>query len=337
MNLFLLRAKGKSASFMLLLFVLISCNNSPKKNEPQAETATVEVNKEPFFKISLAQWSLHEPIMEGSLDPVDFAEKARELGFEGIEYVSQLYTSKYKDAEDPQAAFNALIDTLKQKSEEYNVRNVLIMVDNEGDLASPDASAREEAIENHKKWVDAAQKLGCHSIRVNLFGSEDRDIWRNSSVAGLKGISEYAAGKNINVLVENHGYLSSDAKLLVEVMEEVNMENCGTLPDFGNFCLRRENGELWDAPCVKEYPKYEGVAEMMPYAKAVSAKTFAFNEEGEETTIDYGRMMNIVKDAGYNSYIGIEYEGTGLPPEEGILATRELLIKKGTNLNQEIQ
>ncbi|MDT0643242.1 sugar phosphate isomerase/epimerase family protein [Zunongwangia sp. F363] len=329
----LLRVTGISAFMLLFLFAFSACKDSSKKNEQHPEAEAVASSKEPFFKISLAEWSLHEPIMEGSMDAVDFAEKANELGFEGIEYVSQLYTDKYQNADDPEAAFNALIDTLKQKSEEYHVRNVLIMVDNEGDLASPDEEARKQAVENHKKWVDAAQKLGCHSIRVNLFGSEDRDVWKKSSVAGLQDISKYAADKNINVLVENHGYLSSDAKLLVEVMEEVNMENCGTLPDFGNFCLRREGGELWDAPCVKEYPKYEGVEEMMPYARAVSAKTFAFNDEGEETTIDYGRMLEIVKEAGYNSYIGIEYEGTGLPPEEGILATKQLLIDKGTNLN----
>ncbi|MDT0676252.1 sugar phosphate isomerase/epimerase family protein [Autumnicola musiva] len=335
MKKFLSGATGISSLLILILLTFASCKDSDKRNEQQADTEVVASAEDPFFKISLAQWSLHEPIMNGTMNPIDFAEKASDLGFEGIEYVSQLYSDKYKDAEDPEAAFKSLIDTLKQKSEEYNVRNVLIMVDNEGDLASPDAAVRKQAVKNHQKWVDAAQTLGCHSIRVNLFGSEDRDIWRKSAAAGLKDLAEYAAGRDINVLVENHGYLSSDANLLIAVMEDVNMENCGTLPDFGNFCLKREGGERWEASCVQEYPKYKGVSEMMPYAKAVSAKSYAFNDEGEETTIDYGKMLEIIKEVSYNSYVGVEYEGTNLSPEEGILATKELLIEKGTKLNSE--
>jgi sugar phosphate isomerase/epimerase len=153
-------------------------------------------------------------------------------------------------------------------------------------------------------------------------------------VDGLSKLSNYAAEKNINVLVENHGYLSSNAQLLVEVMEDVNLPNCGTLPDFGNFCLKREGGERFKAKCIEEYPKYQGVEEMMPYAKAVSAKAYDFNEEGEETTINYNRMLQIVKDAGYTGYIGIEYEGQRLAAEEGIMATKKLLIEEGIKLNQ---
>src|SRR5690606_30203711 len=211
--------------------------------------------EEPFFKISLAQWSLNEPFESGEIDPMDFPEMARERGFEGVEYVSQLYMKKYVNAEDPKAAFQAMLDTLKAKSQEFKLQNVLIMVDEEGDLASSNETKRNQAVENHKKWVDAAQFLGCHSIRVNLFGSEDPEDWKENSIDGLRKLSEYAATKNINVLVENHGYLSSNARLLAEVMEEVNLPNCGTLPDFGNFCLRREGGDLWDTPCVEEYPK----------------------------------------------------------------------------------
>jgi sugar phosphate isomerase/epimerase len=330
---------GIAAFIMLFSLGFISCKNGNQKDSDQE---TVEKNdttktKDPFFKISLAQWSLSGPIKDGSMDPVDFAQRASEMGFEGIEYVSQLYTSRYADAEDPQAALQSLLDTLKAKSEEYNVENVLIMVDHEGELASADEAERNEAVEKHKKWVDAAEFLGAHAIRVNLFGSEDEEEWKAAATEGLKKLSEYAADKNIDVLVENHGYYSSNAALLAEVMEDVNLENAGTLPDFGNFCLKREGGERYEAKCVEEYPKYQGVEEMMPYAKAVSAKAYEFNEEGEETTIDFERMLQIVKDAGYTGYVGIEYEGSGLSPEEGILATRELLIEKGTNLNSDNQ
>jgi sugar phosphate isomerase/epimerase len=264
---------------------------------------------------------------------MDFAEKASEMGFEGIEYVSGFYGPQISEAENPEEAMQKVLDTLKAKSEEFNVENVLIMVDGEGELASPDQAEREKAIENHKKWVDAASFLGAHSIRVNLFGSEDPEEWKASAIKGLKALSEYAAEKNVNVLVENHGYLSSNAELVVEVIEGVNLENAGTLPDFGNFCLKREGGERWEAKCIEEYPKYQGIKEMMPYAKAVSAKSYKFNEEGEETTLDYERILKIVQDAGYTGYVGVEYEGEDLSYEEGIEATKKLLIEVGSKLN----
>lgn len=319
---------------LLFLTGLSSCKNEEKKSSDTAEHQNDEnIEEELFFKLSLAQWSLSRPIFEGKMDPLDFAEKASELGFEGIEYVSGLYNPWLEKEGNSPEAMQTLLDTLKNRSDRYNVENVLIMVDGEGDLAVPNEEQRNQAVENHKKWVDAANFLGAKAIRVNLFGSNDPEEWKAASIDGLKKLSDYAAGKNIQVLVENHGYLSSNAALLVEVMEGVNMENCGTLPDFGNFCLKREGGERWEAACVDEYPKYKGVEEMMPHARAVSAKSYKFDENGQETTIDYGRMLQIIKDAGYTGYIGVEFEGQDLSAVEGILATKELLIEEGQKLS----
>ncbi|HSI69646.1 MAG TPA: sugar phosphate isomerase/epimerase family protein [Gillisia sp.] len=322
-------------SFFLALGVS-SCKNEEKKDtEAIAEQPSENGNDDLFFKLSLAQWSLSKPVFEGEMDPLDFAEKANEMGFEGIEYVSGMFNPWLEEAGNSPEALQTLLDTLKSRSERYNVENVLIMIDGEGDLATPNEKERNQAVENHKKWVDAAQFLGAESIRVNLFGTDNPDEWKAASIDGLTKLSEYAAGKNVNVLVENHGYLSSNAALLVEVIQGVNMENCGTLPDFGNFCLKREGGERWEAACIEEYPKYEGVEEMMPHAKAVSAKSYEFDENGQETSIDFGRMLQIIKDAGYTGFIGVEFEGQTLSAEEGILATKDLLIEEGKKLNQQ--
>ncbi|MGB8376816.1 MAG: sugar phosphate isomerase/epimerase family protein [Salegentibacter sp.] len=319
--------------FMVTFLFLFSCKDSEKKRqdtEIKEEAALTEVppSEDLFFKLSLAEWSLHIPIQNGNLDPMNFAEKAHEYGFQGMEYVSAFYQPDFKNADDPKAALQKILDTLKAKSEKYNLRNVLIMVDNEGELATSDEKERNSAVENHKKWIDAAQFLGCHSIRVNLFGSNEAQEWKNNSVKALQQLCDYASPKGVNVLVENHGYLSSNAELLAQVMEAVNRPSVGTLPDFGNFCLKREGGARWDAKCIEEYPRYKGVKQMMPYAKGVSAKSYNFNDQGEETTIDFGKMLQIVKDAGYDSYIGVEYEGEEMPPKEGIMATKELLIEK---------
>ncbi|MDH7448096.1 sugar phosphate isomerase/epimerase family protein [Aquimarina sp. 2201CG14-23] len=319
-----------------LLIIISSCKNKSTENNTildKEEEKTIEqpVEAAPFFELSLAQWSLHKEIQSGKLDPIDFAQKAKELGFTGIEYVSQLYT--YKNAKEPQKALQQLLETLKAKSNEYNVQNLLIMVDGEGDLAVKDEKERNQTIENHKKWVDAAQFLGCHSIRVNLFGTNDPEEWVQVATDGLTKLSEYAATKGVNVIVENHGYLSSDASLLAKVMQNVNKPNCGTLPDFGNFCLEREGGERWGASCIKEYPKYKGVEELMPFAKGVSAKSYDFDTNGHETTINYKKMLEIVKASGYQGHIGVEYEGERLSEIEGIIATRDLLINLSKQIN----
>lgn len=319
--------KSLALKLVLSIFLLsLSCKESSKK-EVAPETAEVE-EVEPFFKLSLAQWSLHKFVNEQNGDPFLFAKMAKDMGFSGLEYVNHLYAKKIKEL-----GFDKTIDSLKVISELNGMKNVLIMVDGEGDLADPDLVKRNTAVENHKKWVDAAQKLGCHSIRVNTFGTNDPELWHTSVVDGLKKLSEYAATKNINVLCENHGWLSSDAPKLMAAIGAVNMSNCGTLPDFGNWCVKRKAGAQW-GECEQVYEdKYEGIKMMMPAAKAVSAKSYDFDEQGNETTLDYPRILQLVKDAGYTGFIGVEYEGSRLDEKEGILATKELLIKSAKMTN----
>lgn len=312
-------------TLLFILFALtISCKEKEQKepgSEPVAEsTSDMQTSYEP--KISLAQWSLHVRYEAEGSRPIEFAKDAKELGFDAVEYVTQLYTKQIAEI-----GFEALVDSLKAEQERHGVKCVLIMVDEEGDLADPDEEARNLAVEKHKKWVDAAAILGGHSIRVNTFGTNDPEVWSETVVDGLKKLSEYAATKNINVLCENHGWLSSDADKLMAAIAAVNMENCGTLPDFGNWCIKRANGERWGA-CEEEYPDYyKGIELMMPAAKAVSAKANVFDENGDETRIDYYRMLQIVRDAGYTGYIGVEFENEEMDEPEGIAITRKLIEK----------
>ena len=210
----------------------------------------------------------------------------------------------------------------------HGVENILIMIDGEGDLAVPSVSKRNKAIENHKIWVEVAAAMGCHSIRINLFGERDEQAWKAQSAESMRKLGEFAAPYKVNIIVENHGYLSSNAALVMEMLDEVNQSNCGTLPDFGNFCLERKGGERWGANCVKEYDRYKGVEELMPRAFAVSAKSHDFDAQGNETNTDYLRMLKLVKSVGYNGFIGVEYEGSGLSEVDGILATKNLLLEK---------
>lgn len=329
MNRRILARKGVLPLIVLGLFAFFSCKQNPKKeiaDEETAEELTVEETK-PDIKLSLAQWSMHKMIFEEGVDPYTFAEKAKAWGFEGLEYVSGLYYKELQAANFSEEAMANWVQKSKAESEKHGLKNLLIMIDGQGDLAATDEKERKEAVESHYKWVDAAAALGSHSIRVNLNGTQDPELWVPASVDGLTQLATYAKDKNINIIVENHGGPSSNAQLLVEVMEKVGMENCGTLPDFGNFCIKREAGDYYESKCLEEYDKYKGVEELMPYAKAVSAKSYSFDAEGNETKIDYAKMMDIVMEAGYSGFVGVEYEGSELSEEEGILATKRLLEK----------
>ena len=316
---------------IITLFTLIAavgCKQTNKKEEVEPEIAVEEVtNTEPWFKLSLAQWSIHNKILKDGEDPYSFAKYASEWGFDGLEYVSGLYYEELEKANFSEEAMKNFVEKSKAESDKYGLENLIIMVDHQGDLAATSEEERNAAVENHHKWVDAAAALGCHSIRVNLNGTMDKDEWTDASIDGLTKLATYAKDKNINVIVENHGGPSSNASWLAHIFEKVNMPNCGALPDFGNFCVRREDGSLYNGECVEEYDKYQGVAELMPHAKAVSAKSYDFDAEGNETKIDYERILKVVKDAGYHGYIGVEYEGTNLGEQEGILATKALLQK----------
>ena len=277
-----------------------------------------------FFKISLAQWSLHRGLWDKSVKAEDFPAIAKEqFGISAVEYVNQFYTDQVKD--------EVFWNNLNQRTKDLGVSNLLIMVDDEGDLGNTNDVERRKAVENHYKWVDAAKLIGCHSIRINGFGEGSREDVGAALIDGLGSLSEYTGKSGINVLIENHGLYSSDGKWVVNVMKEVGRDNCGTLPDFGNFCLTRKYGSTQDGTCPEIYDRYLGVKEMMPYSKGgVSAKSYRFDDKGQETTIDYGKMLHIVKDAGFTGYIGIEYEGSELSEADGIIATKKLLISEGT-------
>lgn len=307
----------KSSLLLTAVPTVIGCASSGQNDQDQKheQEPNSSISSDPLFEISLAQWSLHKTLHAGKMDNLDFAAKAKnDFGIEAVEYVNQFFKDKAEDT--------AYLDEMTKRATDVGVKQLIIMIDGEGGLGDPDDGARMKAVENHYKWVEAAKYLGCHSIRVNAYGVGSAEDVASAAVDGLGRLSTFAANREINVIVENHGGYSSDGSWLAGVMKQVSMDNCGTLPDFGNFCIERS-----DNGCAKEYDRYQGVDEMMPYAKAVSAKSHDFDAQGNETHTDYVRMMKIVKDHGYKGYVGIEYEGSELSEDEGIMATKRLLTR----------
>jgi sugar phosphate isomerase/epimerase len=269
--------------------------------------AAVEDGK-PLFKISLAEWSLHRTLFDKKLDNLDFPAFAKsEFGIDAVEYVNQFFKDKAKD--------NAYLTELKKRAADHGVTSVLIMIDGEGSLGDPDEAKRTEAVENHYKWVEAATFLGCHSIRVNAHSDGTYDEQMKLAADGLARLNEFGAKHGVGVIVENHGGLSSNGAWLAGVMKLVDHQNCGTLPDFGNFRVSES----------EEYDRYQGVKELMPFAKGVSAKSHEFDAQGNEVRTDYFKMMKIVLDAGYHGYVGVEWEGDEPGEVEGVKLTKRLL------------
>tara|TARA_Y100000590_G_scaffold436727_1_gene557592 strand:+ start:665 stop:1594 length:930 start_codon:yes stop_codon:yes gene_type:complete len=268
--------------------------------------------KKPYipFKISLAEWSLHRSIFNGTINHLDFSSVAKkEFGISAVEYVNIFFFDKAKDS--------SYLKEMKMRTDDNSVKNLLIMCDNEGNIGDPDQKKRTQAVENHYKWAEAAKLLGCHSIRVN---AKSEGTYKNQielAADGLRKLTEFGDNIGINTIVENHGGLSSNGKWLSSVMKKVDHPRVGTLPDFGNFKIE---GDEW-------YDRYQGVRELMPYARAVSAKSHEFDSHGSEIRTDFNKMMKIVLDSGYSGYVGIEYEGSKHTETEGIKLTLELLKK----------
>jgi L-ribulose-5-phosphate 3-epimerase len=266
------------------------------------------------FKLSLSQRSLRREFAAAKLDPLDFPRVASGLGIDAVAYVSEFYDAKLTD--------RAYLAELKRRAAGEGVWSELIMVDGEGELGAPDEKSRRRAVDHHKKWVEAAAFLGCHAVSVQATskGTEDDQVkWVSD---GLRRLCKFSEPFGIDILIENHAGFSAMGSWVVEVLNAVGHARCGSRPDFGNF--NPGNGS--------EYDRYQGVRELMPFARAVSAKAYDFDDRGEETRINYAQMLKIVTDAGYRGYVGIEYEGDRLSEQAGIARTKQLLERVRTRL-----
>ncbi len=261
--------------------------------------------RQPLFQISLAEWSYNQAIFGKKMTHLDFPIVAKRThDIDAIELVNQFFMDKAKD--------QAYLREFKSRADTEGVAIKLIMCDDEGDLGDVDAAKRKQAVDNHRKWADAAKYFGCHSIRVNAEtgGKGSFEEQQKRAADGLRPLTEYCASLGLNCIVENHGGLASNGKWLVGLMKLVDHPRAGLLPDFGNWY---------------DYDRYQGVTEMMPYARAVSAKTHDFDQLGNCVETDYRRMMKIVLAAGYHRWLGIEYEGEHIPEAEGVKLTKLLL------------
>jgi len=297
-------------------------------------------NKDLFFKIAISQFSFASQFWTKKLDPLDFAAKSKELGILGLDYCSMFFADKATDKK--------FLADLKQRADDNGSYNLRIMVDllgEPGSLGNLEEKLRLKQVESHYKWIDAAATLGCPMIRVNVEGEGDPATVAKAAVDSLGRLIEYGSKQNVDVIVENHVGISCNAAWLAGVMKQVNSKHCGTLADFGNFCINRTKPETQDiagymkTKCMEEYDKYKGITELMPYAKGIHAKSHVFTASGGDAETDYYRMFKIIKDSGFTGWASIEYEGgllkmyskddKYLDDYAGVTATKKLVEKAG--------
>ena len=295
-------------------FFLTACQEQPAKNND----SKTEIMKS-IPKFSLAQWSFNRELFAGKMKTTDFIKVAGEMGFDGVEYVSQFFQDKVEDFK--------FLDSLNVAAKEAGVLNLLIMLDDSIDLGASNKIIRDQAVENGQKWIRAAKYLGCKSIRVNARGDGDAGEVKAACIDAIGRLAAFGQKEGIDILIENHGNESNNGAWLLSVLEALKPFGVGSLPDLDNWCTAREDGALWDAPCIEKYNRFTGMKEIMPYAKAVSVKSFDFDKNGGETTIDYAKMFEIIQAANYDGYLGIEFEGDGMDTKEGIEKTRALVKK----------
>ena len=297
---------------LITICLFISC-----KTEVQKVTESSEVSSKHTFKFSLGQWTYHKDLFSGKMSTFDFIDKTKILGFDGVDFVNQFFIDKAHD--------NNFLDSLKFSLNKNSLEPVMIMVDREGDLGNLDSDKRKEAVKNHLQWVDAAKYLGCKFIRVNAFGDGDQEKVFEACYQSISSLADYAAEKGIQILIENHGGYSSDGDWLVNLANKLKEKQVGLLPDFDNWCIERENGERWNTPCIKEYDRYQGIKQLLPFAQSLSVKSFEFDVNGNEIKTDFKKMFQLIEDMGYKDYIGIEFEGDGMEPTEGVEKTLDLI------------
>ena len=281
------------------------------------EKGTTPVTDASKWPISLAQWSLHRKHHAGELKAEDFpAYSVEKFNIRGVEYVNGFFKDKSED--------EAWLNALKRRCSDVGVTSVLIMCDGEGALGDPNERGRQQAVDNHRRWLGAAKLLGCHAIRVNVPSQGTPEEQRNLCADGLAQLCEHADAMDMHVVIENHGGLSSNGAWLSALVKQVNHKRLGTLPDFGNFVLDWGTKEMYD--------RYKGMDELLPHAKALSAKSHDFNEAGDEIHSNFGTMFELVRKHGYEGWVGVEYEGGQVSEDDGIIKTRDLLLKQGCTL-----
>jgi sugar phosphate isomerase/epimerase len=294
----------------LTLGLLVSCSKPTSSPVQEPKSITSEA------KYSLAQWSFNRDLFAGEMDTVDFIYAAGEMGFDGVEYVSQFFQDKVADFE--------YLDSLNVAAKAAGIKNIMIQVDNIGNLGASNPEQRAQAIAEAKKWVDAASYLACDMIRVNAHGDGSPEQIKAQSIEAIAILADYANSKGVQIIIENHGGISNDGSWLADLISKLADKKVAGLADFHNWCIERENGELWGAPCIKEYDNYKGFAELISTAQSVSVKALEFDSQGNETSMDFEKFFQIMQAASYAGYLGIEYEGSSLPSREGILKTKAL-------------
>jgi hypothetical protein len=239
------------------------------------------------FKLSLNERSIAPAIESGLVDHLDFTRIAREeLDIRAVDYVTSLFREKLHD--------ESYLTEMNRRAAEFGVRNVLLIVENEGDLACEDNSQRKQSLKKHLSMIDVGQALGCSGVCVQPRGTGDSDEVAKRLVGSLQSLCEVGELRKINVMVSNRGISNISPEWLLRVVDAVGNTKCGIFSYFDGF---------------KHLNPTEGLEKVMPSSKGVCAVSKSTEDSRELHEKRFREMLEIVSNSGYRGYLSLEYQG----------------------------
>lgn len=303
-------------------------------NLPSAETAPIKPQP---FTIGLSQWAFHraifgdardhyrtfiknlhsdpDSVLAGEMDPRDIVWRARELDVGVVDLVNILWFGHGED--------KPWLNDFKTRARDANVTFGVLMCDQLARSGAADAKERRQSVEDHTRWMETAAELGCPFLRINPYGEGTYLEQCQRSAETLHALAERSADYGLEVIVENHGHPGSNGAWLAMLIEMANHSRVGTYTDLDNFFMGG-----WDLNPERRYDRHQGLLDLAPYTKAISAKTHDFDPDGEETTIDYHACLKILIDSGFSGLVSAEFEGNRVDETEGSKLTVELLKRE---------
>ena len=302
-----------------------------------------EQGEEKLFTISLSQWGFHraifgnaqddyekfiqtlhtnpDAVLLGDMDPRDIVVRARELGVGVVDLVNILWFGHGND--------RPWLRDFKTLAANEGVEFGVLMCDETGKLGATERADRSDSVAKHAEWMETAVELGCPFIRVNPYGDGNYLEQCQRCSESLHRLGEMSASFGLEILVENHGHPGGNGAWMAMLMQMTGHPRVGIYADFDNFFMGG-----WGLVPERRYDRLQGMLDLAPYTKAVSAKSHDFGDDGKETKIDFNQCLRTVLDKGFRGLVCAEFEGSRLSETEGARLTVELLRREREALSK---
>ncbi|MBI1277463.1 MAG: TIM barrel protein [Anaerolineaceae bacterium] len=267
-----------------------------------------------MMKLSLSMWSVVETVKDGQMTLPQFIDFAATQNVKGIELLD--YFWKDEKREIPQA---------KKQAADKGLEIAVYSIGN--DFFQPDVAARDQQLEAVKHGVDVANELGVNLVRV--FSGSYREGYTLEQgigwvIDGLGQAASYAQRNHVTLALENHGLIAGRSDQVKDIINKVNSPALRANIDTGNFLLVGQNptdaarmlAPLAALVHLKDFRKPDP-GQLVHVYRGLDGSIFTGAVTGEGM-VDLPAIVSILRDAGYNGWLSLEYEGPDDPLTIGV-------------------